>query len=295
MDNPYEFPTDRPSVINFSGGRSSAYMLYHILDHYNGELPERVWVCFANTGAELEETLVFVNECQTRWNVPVVWLEYRHVPDAAGGPDSRKHTWAEVNFETASRDYEPYEAVILAKAMLPNVATRFCTTELKVRPVYRWVKDNHGYGTKEFRNTLGIRYDEPRRWDKAIFEECQVLYPMVHAKVTERDVLAFWGRQPFDLGLDQDEGNCGLCFLKGRAKLVRLIRRRPELTDWWIRMEVQLPQNQKWKDRRLQKVEMANFSKRWTYVELLDEALNGPRQGVLPIDDEPSVSCFCGD
>ena len=45
--------------IAFSGGRTSAYMLHHILEA-NGGLPERVEVTFQNTGREMPQTLDFV-------------------------------------------------------------------------------------------------------------------------------------------------------------------------------------------------------------------------------------------
>lgn len=53
--------------------------------------------------------------------------------------------------------------------------------------------------------------------------------------------LDFWGRQPFDLELRTDEGNCDLCFLKGPNKIRRLIAERPESADWWARMETLIP------------------------------------------------------
>ena len=34
---PYELQS-LPAIVNFSGGRSSAFMLYHILEHYDGRL-----------------------------------------------------------------------------------------------------------------------------------------------------------------------------------------------------------------------------------------------------------------
>ena len=74
-ENPYRITG--PALISFSGGRTSAYMLWHILDAHDGKLPDDVHVCFANTGKEREETLRFVHECATRWGVRVRWLEWR--------------------------------------------------------------------------------------------------------------------------------------------------------------------------------------------------------------------------
>ena len=68
--NPYTLP-DGHVAIAFSGGRTSAYMLHHILEA-NGGLPERAVVSFQNTGREMPETLDFVQECGDRWGVRIV-------------------------------------------------------------------------------------------------------------------------------------------------------------------------------------------------------------------------------
>lgn len=46
--NPYRVP--RPAVVSFSGGRTSAYMLKHIVDAYGGELPELTGISPATAG-----------------------------------------------------------------------------------------------------------------------------------------------------------------------------------------------------------------------------------------------------
>ena len=62
------FKIDSPTSISFSGGRTSAYMLWRILEA-NGGLPEEAKVIFANTGKECEETLEFIRDCSVNWNV----------------------------------------------------------------------------------------------------------------------------------------------------------------------------------------------------------------------------------
>ena len=57
------FRTDGPTCISFSGGRTSAYMLWRVLQSHGGSLPDDCVVCFANTGKEEEATLRFVREC----------------------------------------------------------------------------------------------------------------------------------------------------------------------------------------------------------------------------------------
>ena len=79
----------------------------------------------------MAETLDFVHECSQRWQVPIVWLEY-------AGRGSGKKEQRIVTFATASRNGEPYEQAIQDRKYLPNPVTRFCTVELKVRPMHRW-------------------------------------------------------------------------------------------------------------------------------------------------------------
>ena len=137
------FLINSPTCISFSGGRTSAYMLWRVLEA-NGGLPAEAIVCFANTGKEDEATLRFVQDCSEQWNVPITWLEYR-----ADG-------YAVVDYKTASRDGEPFEALIRKRGFLPNPVARFCTVELKVRTIHRYLKANRW---TTWDSMLGIRAD----------------------------------------------------------------------------------------------------------------------------------------
>ena len=108
-----------PAVISFSGGRISGYMLRRILDAHGGALPSDVAVVFANTGKERPETLDFVAQCGARWNVRIVWVEYDW--DAP-------HRTRLVSHNSASRNGEPFEALIDRKGFVPNPRMRFCTS-----------------------------------------------------------------------------------------------------------------------------------------------------------------------
>lgn len=143
------------TVLSFSGGRTSAYMLRQVLDH-NEDLSDLL-VLFANTGKEHPATLEFVRECTERWAVPITWLEYRD--DEQG--------FAVVDFDTCSRNGEPFEAVIRKRKYLPNPVTRFCTVELKIRTMHRYLK-HIGWTNEdgEWDQMVGIRADEQRRVSK---------------------------------------------------------------------------------------------------------------------------------
>ena len=106
------FKINDPTCISFSGGRTSAYMLHRILES-NGGLSSETVVCFANTGKEDEATLEFVRDCAVNWNVPITWLEFRDT----------EVRFTVVNFETASRNGDPFEALIRKRNYLPNPVT----------------------------------------------------------------------------------------------------------------------------------------------------------------------------
>lgn len=278
MSGPYLL--ERPAIVAFSGGRTSAFMLRQIIDAFGGSLPEDVIPCFQNTGLEHCGTYTFIREVEERWSVPIKWLEYRRVED---GP-----SFVEVRPETASRNGEPFDALIDSRRFLPNPVTRFCTSELKIRTAYRFTKS---LGWDEFTMALGLRADEPRRVAKLKGDRAaeHVTAPMSAAGHTVEDVRAFWAAQTFDLRLPNDDaafGNCVGCFLKSRARLQRVARAEPSALDWWIRQEAK-----GWQGPTGERGSGGHFrNDRPSYAAQLEEAKN---QGVMFEDDlEP---CFCTD
>lgn len=253
--SPYLLPEGNVQIA-FSGGRTSGYMLHHILEA-NGGLPERAKVIFTNTGREMGETLDFVQECGGRWGVEIVWLEYRY----DNGPKAER-----VSHNSASRSGEPFEALLDRRGFLPNVKARFCTSELKIRTAKRWLVAS---GWKNWTTCTGIRADEPSRvitTENQPRERWVVWQPLVPAGVTKRDVAAFWRAQPFDLRLanvngSTPYGNCDGCFLKSEATLARFCVEHRDRAAWWIAQE---------RTKRGAKGRGGSFSKRFTYRELQD-------------------------
>ena len=262
MNDPFKII--EPTVISFSGGRTSAYMLWRVLQSNNG-LPKDAIVCFANTGKEEEATLRFVHDCETRWNVPIVWLEYM----------VKNPKFHVVNFESASRNGEPFEALIKKRKYLPNGVTRFCTTELKVSAIDRYMKS---INQPEYVTMVGIRADEPRRVAKMRNNKDEKITPLATAGISEQDVWKFWNEHEFDLDLAKVNGasNCDLCFLKGGKIVQGLIREKPERALWWARMEKEIG---------------GTFHKDRPSYQRLMEFSNSQHS----LFDDESLPCFCGD
>ena len=227
------FKITEPTCISFSGGRTSAYMLWRVLEANNG-LPADAIVCFANTGKEEEATLKFVNDCSVNWGVPVTWIEYVSHEDA----DLR---FKQVTYETASRNGEPFERLIRHYGKLPNPINKSCTAELKIRAVARYLKS---LGWDEWVAMVGIRADERRRVAKlrADRKAETPIAPLAMAGIDIHAIEAFWATQPFKLELTTFNGktlagNCDLCYLKPTAQILSLIQERPGRAVWWAKME----------------------------------------------------------
>lgn len=270
-----------PAVISFSGGRTSGYMLWRILQAHGGKLPDDVVVCFANTGREMPFTLDFARDCGDAWNVRIVWLEFTH---------RAKDGFQVVGHNSAARAGEPFEALLAVQSALPNPVQRSCTTELKIRTMKRFCM--HSLGWKHWVNVVGMRADEMHRVERTqrpTKDRWTIDTPLATAGVTLQDVRAFWALQPFDLRLTGKwEGNCDGCFLKSKPAIMRMLRDHPERMAWWQRMEA-VERGTAGRGRTFRR-------DRASYAKLAAEVKASPR---LPMDEtmiEGGESCgvWCG-
>ena len=265
------FLITEPTCVSFSGGRTSAYMLYRVLEANNG-LPDDAIVCFANTGKEHEATLEFVAKCGHQWNIPIVWLEYKHAERVAD-------RFQKVDFKTASRKGEPFEALIQSKNYLPNTFARFCTSELKINAMDRYLKH---IGWDEYITFVGVRADEPRRVSRIRGKQDGKEMPLVAANISNQDVQLFWKHQPFDLQLVTVQGNallgnCDLCFMKTAAHKIGLIQDKPSRAVWWATQEKKI--GSVFREDHPSYAQMLKFSQQ--QADMFDPT-------------EEAIDCFCG-
>jgi len=219
--------TEKPLIIQFSGGRTSAFMAKFLFEHF----PEREkHVLFQNTGKEHEGTLEFILECDRRWDLRVVWLE------AVVSHDQRKSSRHKVvDFESASRNGEPYEEVI-KKYGLANMVYSHCTRELKIRVGESYIKNE--LGLKDYEIAIGIRSDEQHRINRLKAIEYKTIYPLVDIiQVNKKFIKNWWADQDFDLKVPHYLGNCDMCFKKSIKHLVSIVREQPERAEWWEAMQ----------------------------------------------------------
>lgn len=211
-------------VVSFSFGETSAYMSYLINQNYKQKYKKIIYI-FANTGQENEETLWFGEMCSREFGIDVVWVESVVSPEKGIGIEAKV-----VNYKTASRNGEPFEAVI-SKEGIPNMSSPHCSSRLKQKPIEKYLKS---IGIKDYDIAIGIRSDEQHR---AKIKD-NVIYPLLtDFRSDKQDVNAFWEGMRFRLDLEGHEGNCKTCWKKSDKKLWLISIESPERFDFFREME----------------------------------------------------------
>jgi len=247
------------NIVNFSGGRSSAYMI-NFLDRKNNDF---IFI-FCNTSKETPETYEFIKECNNYFNLNLIVLEYK--------PKSFKIT----TIDKCYKKGEVFEELIKYKKFIPNVVTRFCTIDMKILTTKRYLKS---IGVKNYINYLGIRADEPQRYSKIIQRNTVNVYndmPLFYNNVTKKEVENYWLNMPFDLKHNSLFGNCDLCFLKGKNKIIQILKNKPQYAEWWIKQEEKSGNT---------------FKKDISYKELLKLS----KQPEFNFFDENEIICNCNN
>lgn len=257
-------------LISFSGGETSAYMAQWLWNNKRDEF-DMIFV-FANTDEENEATLQFVEKCSQLFGFPVVWVEA--VPRVKlfgaivemcsqvfnlswmGGRIGTTHKI--VNFNTASRNGEPFEKVI-QKFGIPNMATPHCTRELKQRPINSYAKS---IGWKKYYTAIGIREDEIDRVNSK-WEKNRFIYTLVFKEMrpmTKPKINFWWSQQPFRLELKGYQGNCKACWKKSDNKLYQIARENINNLSFPAKMDLRY-------SKYIPKTRLDKMNKRGTFPE----------------------------
>lgn len=225
-------------VINFSGGRTSAYMT--LLCYRPGDI-----VLFCDTGREHPKTYKFVHDFETHEGIPIIWLKYD------GG----------------------FERLISKRKMIPNIMMRFCTIELKIKTARRYLRSQ---GIIKYENYIGFRSDEQHRIKKhkERWKKVKTVFPL---QVNKQHILDYWKGKPYDLEVPAILGNCDLCFLKGKAAIISIMRHYPELAEKWIHNEQQMN---------------ATYIKGISYAQLL-QLSKQPGKKINLDNITPAYNCAC--
>ena len=203
-------------VVSFSGGRTSAFMSKWLKDSVSHIY--RIYFVFANTGLEHEKTLEFVNRCDKEWGLNIVWIE-----DITHMELGKGQTYRVVNYETASRNGEPYKNLASIEGV-PCPTRPICTDRLKT-VILKKYRDSI---SKNAVSAIGIRADEMDRINPSAKKE-RIVYPLVSMRPTYKPEIINWFKDnSFDLEIPEHLGNCVTCWKKSDRKLLTIAKNNPE-------------------------------------------------------------------
>ena len=243
-------------MVSFSGGRTSAYMAMWLLLNMSDKY--RLVFVFMNTGQEHPKTLEFVNECDKRWGLNLVWLEADVRPEKDVGTDYRI-----VDFQTAHQGPDLFMAMC-RKYSIPNAGFPHCNRELKLAPFKKYRKKFY----PESEVAIGIRVDEIDRMIVQAEKE-RIVYPLIKWHPTTKDqILRWWDEQDFNLQIPEHHGNCLTCWKKSDRKLFTNYREHPDWFDCFLSIE----NDQQVKAAKQEKNSAIFFRDHRTTADIIEEA-----------------------
>lgn len=167
---------EKPHIVKFSGGRSSAMMLMGLLENNQLNPKRGDVIIFNNTSAEHSATYEFTRKikkiAEEKYNIPFFWIEYQTYEDSSGTYQwSRKPTYRLTNDqpygEKNKNGYrykgEVFEEMISLGGFLPSMVSRVCTLSMKIFITNAFLSD--WFAQKQGFERLGHYGNNPKMSD----------------------------------------------------------------------------------------------------------------------------------
>lgn len=183
-------------VLGISGGKDSAALAIYLRDR----IPQMEYF-FCDTGAELPETYEYLQSLEAVLGKPIARLN--------GG-----------------RDFDHWLQVF--QGALPSPQMRWCTKNLKIKPLETWLGDDVAY------SYVGIRADEHRSGYVSTKTTITPVFPFKEDGIVKADVMRIL--EDAGVGLPsyyewRTRSGCYFCFFQRKAEWVGLAERHPELYE----------------------------------------------------------------
>lgn len=193
--------THERHILGLSGGRDSAALAVYMRLH-RPDLPLEYF--FTDTGKELPEVYTFLDRLEGFLGKPIRRLN----------PDRDFDFWL--------AEYGNF---------LPSPRTRWCTRQLKLRPLEHWIRDDLAAGIA-INSYVAIRADEPTREGyQASHDNMRVHLPLREAGIDKAGVIDILKQA--DVGEPayyewRSRSGCTFCFFQQKIEWVRLAERHPD-------------------------------------------------------------------
>ncbi|MFF8284803.1 phosphoadenosine phosphosulfate reductase family protein [Streptomyces albus] len=189
-------------VLGLSGGKDSSALAIYMRDR----VPDMEYF-FCDTGAELPETYEYLNRLEAAVGKPIVRLN-------------------------ASRDFDHWLEVY--QGTLPSPQMRWCTKNLKIRPLEEWVGDD------EVISYVAIRADENRLGYVSTKPNIEAVFPFREDGIDRAGVDRILDEAGIGLPAYYEwrtRSGCYFCFFQRKHEWVGLKDRHPELFEKAIAYE----------------------------------------------------------
>lgn len=141
---------------------------------------------------------------------------------------------------------------------LPNMLHRYCTVEMKLRPMHRWWRENIGEPVKlqigfrageekraakmrarqnddgliEFKDVVGKHLSGKNKWAETPWQ--YPVFPMIEDRIHRDRVVEYWRGKPVRFA---ERNNCVGCFHRNPMLLNLMFQKHPEKMNWFAEME----------------------------------------------------------
>ena len=190
-------------ICGLSGGKDSSALAIYLKD----KIPNMEYF-FCDTGAELPETYEYLIRLEIVLGKPIVRLN-------------------------SDRGFDHYFE--LYRGTLPSPQMRWCTTNLKIKPIEEWI------GTDQAISYVGIRSDESNRKGYiSTKKNISSKFPFVEDDIDRTGVLRIL--DDAGIGLPRyyewrTRSGCYFCFYQRKAEWVGLAERHPDLFSKAVAIE----------------------------------------------------------
>ncbi len=190
-------------VCGISGGKDSSALAVYLRDR----IPDMEYF-FCDTGAELPETYEYLDRLEVVIGKPIVRL------NSERGFDH----WFEVY-----------------RGMLPSPQMRWCTRQMKIKPIEDWIGDDPAI------SYVAIRADEQNRKGYVSTKpNIRASFPFVEDEIDHDGVLRIL--EEAGIGLPtyyewRTRSGCYFCFFQRKAEWIGLAERHPELFERAVAIE----------------------------------------------------------
>jgi hypothetical protein len=230
------------TVNSLSGGKTSSYMAAHYPAAYN---------VFALVCIEADY-------CKPKDNSLVKFVSDKLGKEFVATAESDKTLYVMRDLEQLIGTEikwvagETFESVIRKKKALPNQMWRFCTTEMKMKPIFDFCQQEIG---EIVEMQVGFRYDEKERGERNVnnttfkavvgqsangrnkwkeIEWRKLSFPLIDNKVFHHNVIEWANGTALEFPADS---NCAGCFWKPFQQLRKNWEDEPLKMRWFAQME----------------------------------------------------------